>query len=152
MEELKAWIKIGKDIGANKLKFNFLKNEVIFNLEKIQSGIYTIQSSVINSREPSEELLTDYANRIKELENKFVKLRHYITLKSIKIIFNKFQKTIFTLKSVFRVKKYIKSCYQIKNLLQDHLSKPYADIIRLAILEIELFLRILSSRSTGNYQ
>lgn len=138
MEELNAWIEIGKIVGIKIPNFSKILKKGQKSIEKLQNLLLLAQSKMSNLDIVMDEDLDFFSMLMLKFQQAVNKQSEYIPLMSLKIIMTAVKRKL-RLRSAFKYyKKIVISVGMLENLLKNYLDKPYVEIINLALFELGL--------------
>ena len=140
------WAQLGKEIGVQYSKFQLIYSKLLENIKKIEQESRLVKEMILLTDPRDEEMQRYCSQYILHLEASFLKQTDFVMLSCIKTVLNRLRKTINTTSKRLKIKKIQKSCEDIKKLLENHINKPYSDIVLMAIQEIDNSIVVLEER------
>lgn len=143
MEDLSKWIAIGKRVGLNISKFRSIKRVIYHNLELIQQTLHRLHEQCTLKHGSGQEHSLHLAKCYENLERAYSKQSEYIVLTSLRIIIEKVQSIPLRTKRRASRNNLTECCYILIEELENHLEKPYSELVRLGLNEVNLVLSTL---------
>ena len=140
MEEPNTWIEIGKLVGVRLPRFGILQKRAQQKIVDVQNQLLQAQSEMMQMDIVTNEALEYYSLLIQKLQQAVNRQSEYFPLMSLNMIMSAIKRKIRLRSAIRNNKNILITANMIQKLLINYLDKPYGEILKLALFELEMII------------
>ena len=140
MEEPNTWIEIGKLVGVRLPRFGILQKRAQQKIVDVQNQLLRAQSEMMQMDIVTNEALEYYSLLIQKLQQAVNRQSEYFPLMSLNMIMSAIKRKIRLRSAIRNNKNILITANMIQKLLINYLDKPYGEILKLALFELEMII------------